>query len=199
MDNISSHGNQAFIILIIGVTFLLDCCPFLLEVIGANKSSLHLFQAHFEVGMGTPSPRCVDLHFPFHEFVQKGIYWFHKSISYKLHDHSFFSIISNIAIDLHHTHSRSYVDLRVGAWFFVQLVIPFLCLASNVLSFALCTQLGLHYPLILDLSQYINGQHLDPMGTHLHCFHDGERITLHDVVWDAFTSITRDIGFSCFM
>jgi len=69
MDNISSSGSWAFIVPIIGVTFLLDFCTFLLEMIGASKSSLHLFQAQFEVGMGTPSPRCVDLHSPFHEFV----------------------------------------------------------------------------------------------------------------------------------
>jgi hypothetical protein len=69
VDNISSSESWSFIVPIIGATFLLDFCPFLLEMIRASKSSLHLFQAHFEVGMGTPSPRCVELHSPFHEFV----------------------------------------------------------------------------------------------------------------------------------
>jgi len=65
MDNISSSKSWVLIVPIIDVTFLLDFCPFLLEVIGVNKSSLHLFQAHFEVGMGILSPRCADLHSPF--------------------------------------------------------------------------------------------------------------------------------------
>ncbi len=69
MDNIFSSGSWALIVPIIDVTFILGFCPFLLEVIGASKSSLHLFQAHFEVGTGTPSPRCANLHSPFHEFL----------------------------------------------------------------------------------------------------------------------------------
>jgi hypothetical protein len=44
MDNISSSGSWSFIVPIIGATFLLDFCPFLLEVIGASKSSLQLFK-----------------------------------------------------------------------------------------------------------------------------------------------------------
>jgi hypothetical protein len=62
MDNISSSKSWALIVPIIDATFLLDFCPFLLEVIGVSKSSLYLFKAHFEVGMGIPSPRCADLH-----------------------------------------------------------------------------------------------------------------------------------------
>jgi len=58
MDNISSSKSWALIVPIIVATFLLDFYPFLLEVIGVSKSSLHLFQAHFEVGMGIFSPRC---------------------------------------------------------------------------------------------------------------------------------------------
>jgi hypothetical protein len=65
MDKIFSSGSWALIVPIIDVTFLLGFCPFLLGVIGTNKSSLHFFQAHFEVGMGTPSARCAKLHSPF--------------------------------------------------------------------------------------------------------------------------------------
>jgi hypothetical protein len=65
MDNISSSKSWALIVPIIDATFLLDFCPFLLEVIGVSKSSLYFFQAHFEVGMGIPSSRCADLHSPF--------------------------------------------------------------------------------------------------------------------------------------
>jgi hypothetical protein len=50
--------------------------------------------------------------------------------------------------------------------------------------------LGLPYPLALGLTHCIYGQPLNPMGIHLlHYAHGGERITSHDVVWDAFVSI----------
>jgi hypothetical protein len=60
----------------------------------------------------------------------------------------------------------------------------------------MCTKLGLPHPLAFGLSHYIYGQPLDPMGIHLLCcVHGGEKITSHNVVWDAFASIMKDVGF----
>jgi hypothetical protein len=39
------------------------------------------------------------------------------------------------------------------------------------------------------LQLYIIGIHF------FHCTHGGERMVSHDVVWDAFASIARDLGF----
>jgi hypothetical protein len=61
---------------------------------------------------------------------------------------------------------------------------------------AMCTKLGLPHVLPFGLSHYIYSQHLDPMGIHLFCCDNGgEKITSHNVVWDAFAFITKNIGF----
>ncbi len=58
------------------------------------------------------------------------------------------------------------------------------------------TKLGVPHLLIFGLSHYIYGQPLDLMGIHLFCFaHGGEKMTSHNVIWDAFVSITKDVGF----
>ncbi len=52
------------------------------------------------------------------------------------------------------------------------------------------------HPLALGLSHCIYGQPLDPMGIHLICCtHGGERTASHDIVWDAFAFITKDVRF----
>ncbi len=73
---------------------------------------------------------------------------------------------------------------------------PFFCLASNVFFFMMHIRLGLPHSLALGLSYCIYGQPLDLMGIHFfHCTHGGERMLSHDVVRDAFASITRYSGF----
>ncbi len=60
----------------------------------------------------------------------------------------------------------------------------------------MCTKLGLPHVLAFGLSHYIYSQHLDPMRIHLLCCgNGGEKITSHNVVWDAFAFITKNIGF----
>jgi hypothetical protein len=52
------------------------------------------------------------------------------------------------------------------------------------------------HPLIFGRIHCLCGQPLDPMGIHLLCCaHGGERISFHAVIWDAFTSIARNVKF----
>jgi hypothetical protein len=83
------------------------------------------------------------------------------------------------------------------AWLSVCPIILFIHLASNIfLHDAMCTKLGLPHMLTFGLSHYIYGQPLDLMGIHLFCCaHGGEKTTSHNVIWDAFVSITKYVGF----
>ncbi len=70
--------------------------------------------------------------------------------------------------------STSCSNLSAHAWFLAHLVISSFCLISNVLSFTLCTKLGLPHPLTFKLIQCICGQPLNLVGTHLfYCSHGG--------------------------
>jgi hypothetical protein len=60
--------------------------------------------------------------------------------------------------------------LRVGAWFFIHLVVPTFYTSSKNISFALHTNLGLPHPLVFGLIHYICGELLDPSQTHLLSF-----------------------------
>ncbi len=76
------------------------------------------------------------------------------------------------------------------------LVIPYFCLSFDVFFCVLQTRLGFPHPLALSLTHCIYDQLLDPMQIHLFRYaHGGEKTTSHDVIWDAFASITRDVGF----
>jgi len=77
--------------------FLLNFCPFLLEVIRTNNTRSLFFQAHFEL------------------LVEKGANWFKENISKKLYYHSFSSIIFDLSFDLHWTHLWSYVGPNMKA------------------------------------------------------------------------------------
>jgi len=60
----------------------------------------------------------------------------------------------------------------------------------------MCTKLGLPHMLTFGLSHYIYGQPLDLMGIHLFCCtHGGEKMTSHNIIWHAFVSIMKDVGF----
>jgi len=83
---------------------------------------------------------------------------------------------------------------------FACLIIPCFDLPSYVFSFALWTILGFSHPWIINLTHYIYGQSLDPMGIHLVCCaHGGERIALHDAIRYAFASIAKDARFHVFL
>jgi hypothetical protein len=84
----------------------------------------------------------------------------------------------------------------VGIWLFGHWVIPFSHSTLNIFSFVIHTKLGLLHLLALGLSHCIYGQPLDPMGIHLFRYiHGGERMVSHDAMWDAFTSIVKDVCF----
>jgi hypothetical protein len=73
---------------------------------------------------------------------------------------------------------------------------PFFSLISKVFFIVLHIQSRLHHPLTLGLSYCICGQLLDAIRIHFfHCSHGGESMVSHDVVWDAFASIARVVGF----
>jgi hypothetical protein len=136
---------------------------------------------------------CVPL---FGQFVKKGVDWFQKNISNKLHDHYFSNIISKMILNSHHVHLKSCVGPSVNAWLFVHLVILSFHLALDVFYFVSCIRLGLPHPLTLKLIHYICGQPLNLVGTHLLCCsHGGEWIASHNVVQNVFTSIVKDTWF----
>lgn len=91
---------------------------------------------------------------------------------------------------------RSFAGPSVGVWLFIRLIILCFHFLSNVFSFVLQTKLGLPHPLVLRLTHYICGLPLDLVGIHFLCYaHGGEKTASHDVVWDAFVSVTRDARF----
>jgi len=84
----------------------------------------------------------------------------------------------------------------MGAWLFTRPIISCFHFPSNVFSYMLQTKLTLPHPLDLGMTHYIYGQPLNPMGIYLLCCaHGGERITSHDVIYDAFASILIDVRF----
>jgi len=128
------------------------------------------------------------------QLVEKGIDWLHESILERLHVNSFSSILFYLHSDSHCTHLKSCAWPKVGAWLYPRQII-FFGLALDGFSSTVCIKLGLPHSLALGLSNCICGQPLDPMGIHLFgCTHGKERTASHDVVWDAFASIMRDVG-----
>jgi hypothetical protein len=129
------------------------------------------------------------------QFIKRGLHWLQGSISNKLHNHFFSSIIIDTTSNLHHTHLKSCVGPRTNAWIFVHLVIPPFHIASNVFPYVLCTKLGLPHPLVLRVIHCIGGQTLNlTWNHHLCCSHGGEWITSHDIIWNAFAFTVRHIG-----
>jgi hypothetical protein len=123
-----------------------------LEVIGASNSDPLPFQTHLKlVGKLLPLDvvTCVP---PFIQFIERGLYWFQKSILNRLYNHSFSSIISNMLFDL------QCACLKSCAWLFAHLLIPPFCLTSNIFLFALCTKLGLPHPLTFLVTHCIYDQ-----------------------------------------
>jgi hypothetical protein len=94
--------------------FLSNHYPFLLEAIGANNFGPFPFHAHLRMVqklLPLDIMACVP---PFMWFVEKGFNRFQKSISNRLHDHSFSSIISNMATNSHYTCLKPCMGLGVG-------------------------------------------------------------------------------------
>jgi hypothetical protein len=146
--------------------------------------------------MKVPSPIYGGLHSSFHTICKNKIKSAQEIILDKLHKHSFFITIFDMVFDLHYAHLKSYVGLGVSAWLFVHLVILTFCMASNIFSSTLHTKLGLPHALDLKLTHCICGQPLNLAKTHLICcFLGGEHNTSHNVVWDAFASIMKYVGF----
>ncbi len=136
-------GGWVLIMLIITSRFLLDSRPFLLVAIGASSSNSLPFQAHLKLSKELfPSVVATCLH-SFEQFSRRGINRLKETISKKLHDHFFSSIISDMSSNLHRTCFKSCAELGVGAWLFAYLVIPYFHMPSNVFSSTLWTKLGL--------------------------------------------------------
>ncbi len=95
--------------------FLLNFCPFLLEVIRTNNTRSLFFQAHFKLTCKFFPLMAAWCVFPFELLVEKGANWFKENISKKLYYHSFSSIIFDLSFDLHWTHLWSYVGPNMKA------------------------------------------------------------------------------------
>ncbi len=101
-----------------------------------------------------------------------------------------------MSFNLHWVCLRSCVRPNAGVWLFAHLATPCFHLSLDVFSFLLWTRLGFPHPLVLSLAHCIYSQLVNPMGIHrLHYVHGGERIVSHDVIWDVFVSIVRDVRF----
>lgn len=136
-------GGWVLVVLIIISRFLLDSRPFLLVAIGASSLNSLPFQAHLKLSKELlPSVVAACLH-SFEQFSRRGINQLKETISKKLHDHFFSSIISNMSFNSHRMCFKSCAKLGVGAWLFVCLVIPYFHMPSNVFSSTLWTKLGL--------------------------------------------------------
>jgi hypothetical protein len=69
-------------------------------------------------------------------------------------------------------------------------------MAFGIFSLALCTRLNLPHSIARNFSQCICGQAIDLTWIHLLCcVHGGERTTTHDIIWNSFVSIARDVRF----
>jgi hypothetical protein len=122
--------------------------------------------------------------------------WFQESVSKILHNQSFFNILSNLPSNLHYAHLKFCIRLGVRAWLSVCPIILFIHLASNIFSSVVQCAPSWASPIYWPLACHIYGQPLDLMGIHLFCYiHGGEKKTSHNVIWDAFVSITKDVGF----
>jgi hypothetical protein len=96
----------------------------------------------------------------------------------------------------HYARLKSYAGLGLNAWLFVRMVILTFCMAFNIFSSTLHTNLCLPRALVPDLIHCMCDQPLNLTKTHLLCcFLGGEHNTSHNVVWDAFASIMKYAGF----
>jgi hypothetical protein len=180
-------GSWVFGTLVIATRFLLDSCPFLLEMIGVKSSGSLSFQAHLRSTLERVSSLSGDgMHTPFEQLVERWTNWFQESALERLHEHSFFGIIFvYLLICIECTWNLMWGQLWVHGCLLVKW--SFFLLFLEVFSIALCIRLALPHPLALGLSHCICGQPLDPMRIHLlSCAHGGERMAPHDVMWDAF-------------
>jgi hypothetical protein len=116
----------------------------------------------------------------------------------RVHNHSFFNVILDLSSNCHHVwfQLKSCVGPSLGAWHFVHLIILFFRMAFNILSLTLHIKLGLLHHIIHGFSWCICGQAIDVIWMHLLCcIHGGNHTGTHDVVWDSFASIVRDVRF----
>jgi hypothetical protein len=108
----------------------------------------------------------------------------------------FINIFFYLPFNSHPTLFRLCVGPSAGAWLLAHPIISFFRLLSDVFSTTLRTSLSLFHTLVLEVSHCICSQPFDLMGIHLfHCEHGGERMASHDVVWNAFVAIAKDVRF----
>lgn len=118
-----------------------------------------------------------------------------SQISNILHNHSFSNIIFDIGFNSHCTRLKSCVGLGVDAWFLICLVISFFCLIIIIIIFVLFTRLGL-----LIFNFWVGSMHLWFVSRFnkdlfFHCSHGEEQIASHDIIWDIFTFIAKNMMF----
>jgi hypothetical protein len=115
--------SWAFVTLVNVFTFLLDSLPFLLEAIGENNLGLLAFHAHlklFKKKLKIVMTTCLP---SFKQLVKRGVIQLQKTISKRLHDHSFSNIIFNMSFDSHWTCLKSYAWPSTKTWLYACLVI----------------------------------------------------------------------------
>jgi hypothetical protein len=113
-----------------------------------------------------------------------------------VHDHSFSSIISKLSSHCHHVPLKSCIGPSLGVQLSTCPLITSFQMDSNIFSSTLHNRLGFPHPMVCGLSWCICSQPIDLLRIHVfHYVHGANCTTTHDVVWDSFTSIVRDVEF----
>ncbi len=115
-----------------------------------------------------------------------------------MHIHSFSNIIFDMTFYSHRMCLSSYLGLGLDVWFFAHPIIPSFYLNFGLRYFLICVahQVALSQTFSFQVDKCICDQLLNPRGTHFLCWSNGgEHMAFYDIVWDAFTSIARDVGF----
>lgn len=114
---------------------------------------------------------------PFKQLAERGIYWFQKTISKRLHDHSFSSIIYDMSFDSHWAHLKSCAKFGVRVLVICLPNHTMLLFILNYFFLYVVNQVRPLHLLTFGLIHCVCGQLLDPMGIHLLCcVHCGERL-----------------------
>jgi len=108
--------------------FLLVSHLFLIEAVGANNLGFFPFHAHlrlFQEFFFMDITTCLS---PFEQFAKRGVDQLQETILEILHDHSFFSIISDMYFDSHWACLKFCARPSAKAWLFAYSIIPCFCL-----------------------------------------------------------------------
>ncbi len=189
-------GSWALIVPVITTRFMVDQCPFLLEISTRVNNNTFPFQQHFKATCDLLLPPACACLLPFEQLIGQQMVHLQDSILERLHHRALFSMISNGTYEVHRARILSCFSPRVSVWLKTRPIFPTFWLSSPISCIALHMRLGLPHPLIASIPWCVCTHPIDPMGIHLWCcVHGNKCIRTHDVICNTFTTITRDANF----